>query len=194
MPKAKMTLWSTLTDVEGGVGSQSVIVVTWQCTLQWKTYKMHSLYAYEVKELWPSVWCCWVWMIYSLKKSRAKACMQQGWKLELLNITELNEEWEAVCHFVYCISLFSSVKAVAHLLIRADVPANHSDEEEGEKKKRRIQNSISKEAISSLLNEPQMMRVDREFELMSSHVTHGLFMAAIAFLMQGKQVAKKVHP
>ena len=54
-------------------------------------------------------------------------------------------------------SASSSIKAVAHLLIRVDVPANHSDEEE-RKKNKRTQNSISKEAISSLLNEPQMMR------------------------------------
>lgn len=68
---------------------------------------------------------------------------------------ELKEECKAVCHFVYCILVSSSIKTVAHLLIRADVPANHSDVEE---KKKKNQNSISKEAISSLLNEPQMMR------------------------------------
>lgn len=99
---------------------------------------------------------------------------------------QVNKDWDPVCHFVYCFSVFSSIKAVAHLLIRADVPANHSDEKGKEIK--------AKKAISSLLNEPQMMRGDREFKLMSSHVTHRLDIATADFLMQQKQVAQSPPP
>lgn len=63
---------------------------------------------------------------------------------------------EKLLSAVYAFSASSSIKAVAHLLIRAEAPTNYSDEKEGDEKKN--QNSISKEAIWSLMNEPQMMR------------------------------------
>lgn len=47
--------------------------------------------------------------------------------------------------FVYCFSASSSIKAVAHLLIRAEAPANYSDEkEEGGKKKKKIKTALAK--------------------------------------------------
>lgn len=35
--------------------------VTRRCTPWWKTYQMHSLPSYQVREIWPSAWCLRIW-------------------------------------------------------------------------------------------------------------------------------------
>lgn len=53
---------------------------------------------------------------------------------------------EKLLSAVYAFSASSSIKAVAHLLIRAEAPTNYSDKKDEDEKKKN-QNSISKEAI-----------------------------------------------
>lgn len=120
--------------------------VTRRCALWWKTYQMHSLHSDQVKEIWPSARCRDSWSVYFFNPSRMN-CQESLCTVKWRWSLDLNEEGEAVCHFVCCFSASPSIKAVAHLLIRADVPANHSDEEEEEEeeeKKREFKTALAK--------------------------------------------------
>lgn len=159
MWKAKMTLWSTLTDVNEILG---VMVWLRDPAVYSLMKSISNAFTSQLSgqgDLTICMMFAYLKVVLFLQNIQNEMCIKlvhNSVKI-VRNSAELNEERDAVCHFVYCFSVSSSIKAVAHLLIRADVPANHSDEG-GKKINKRIQNSISKGAISSLLNEPQMMR------------------------------------
>lgn len=177
----------------------------WQSWLRWKkqckklpftTFRMHLLHNYQVKENFSHLPESDAFEKFASWKSNSARNEMSG------KILHNNMKIEVKQGARACLSLcsrflflvFFSIKTVAHLLIRADVAANHSDErerkQERERENKRTQNSFSKKAILNCLNEPQMMRWDREFKLMSSHVTHGLCAAAAAFFKQQTRVAE----
>ncbi len=81
--------------------------VTWQCALWWKTYQIHSLHSYEVKGIWPSAWCCCIWIIYFFKMSRMK-CQESlcaiTWKWSLKYYGALRGVRSCLS---FCVLLFS---------------------------------------------------------------------------------------
>lgn len=124
MPKAKMTLWST--DWCGwDFGSHGVIVWPGSALCDEKHSKCIHCTAIKSRRFahLHDVWI--IFQKYPEWNAPNHVRNNAAWKM-----IELREAWEAVCHLVYCIWVSSSIKTVAHLLIRADVPANHSDVEE----------------------------------------------------------------
>jgi len=123
MPKAKMTLCFTLTDVEEILGILFVMKnisnafaaqLSGRCDLAICMMLMHSNHSF----------------LENIQNEMSRKIVHNNMKIEM----QLNEKSNAVCHFVYCFFSVSSITAAAYLLIRADVPANHSYEE-GKKKK-----------------------------------------------------------